>query len=68
MKECEKHIDKLPVRESWEGYHLPETQAKEIGFREGWQSALEWFYDQLGYSEEHEELKDLIEKELEETE
>lgn len=32
---------------------------------QAWQSALEWFYDKLGYSEEHEELKDLIEKELE---
>lgn len=30
-----------------------------------WRAALEWFYGKLGYSEEHEELKDLIEKELE---
>lgn len=33
-----------------------------------WRAALGWFYDKLGHSEEHEELKDLIEKELEETE
>ena len=33
--------------------------------RKGWKAALEWFYDQLGYSQEHEELKDVIEKELE---
>ncbi len=30
-----------------------------------WKAALEWFYDQLGYSQEHEELKDVIEQELE---
>lgn len=31
----------------------------------GWRASLEWLYGKLGYSEEHEELKDLIEKELE---
>ena len=32
----------------------------------GWRGALGWFYDKLDHSIEHKELKDLIEKELEE--
>lgn len=31
-----------------------------------WQAALRWFYTKLDHSQEHEELKDLIEQELEE--
>jgi len=41
MKECEKQIEKLPIRESWEGYHLTEIYAEEKGFRNGWRKALE---------------------------
>ena len=29
-----------------------------------WRAVLIWFYDKLGHSEGHKELKDLIEKEL----
>lgn len=31
-----------------------------------WRAALKWFYTKLDHSQEHEELKDLIEQELEE--
>ena len=30
-----------------------------------WKAALEFVYDKLGYSQEHEEIKDIIEAELE---
>lgn len=30
-----------------------------------WRAALGWFYNKLGYSTEHKELKDIIGKELE---
>ena len=30
----------------------------------GWNAALEWLYDELDYSQEHEEIKDKIEEEL----
>ncbi len=29
-----------------------------------WKAALEWLYDKLDYSQEHEEIKDMIEEEL----
>jgi len=32
---------------------------------DAWKAALEWVYDKLDYSEEHEKLKDIINKELE---
>ena len=34
------------------------------GIEEGWRAALEEVYKQLDYSEEHETIKDWIEKEL----
>jgi len=39
--------------------------AEEFAAKDAWRAALEWFYGNLGYSEEHEELKELIEQELE---
>ncbi len=39
MRECEKQLEKLPIRESMEGYHLPEISAQEQGFRQGWREA-----------------------------
>lgn len=58
MEAFEKHLaeDYLHVR--------PTSVDAEI-MRQEWRAALEWFYSKLGYSEEHEELKDFIEKELE---
>ena len=40
-------------------------KAELCGMKRGWRAFGEWFYGKLGYSEEHEELKDIIEKELE---
>ena len=37
----------------------------EIDFRLGFRAALNWFYEKLDFSIEHEELKDILEKELE---
>ncbi|KKN66039.1 hypothetical protein LCGC14_0475170 [marine sediment metagenome] len=31
---------------------------------ETWKAALEWVYDKLDHSQEHEEIKDVIEEEL----
>ena len=32
-----------------------------------WRACAEWFYTKLDHSQEHEELKDLLEQELEDT-
>ena len=45
----------------------PRSYGSEEWVREqGWRAALGWFYGELGFSEEHEELKDLIDKETKE--
>jgi len=40
MKECEKHLEKLPLKPE---RNYPSAQvAEEMGFRAGWKDALEW--------------------------
>ncbi len=36
----------------------------QLEFSAGWRAALEEVYNQLDYSEQHQEIKDWIEKEL----
>jgi hypothetical protein len=37
---------------------------RKCEFEEVWKAALEWMYNQLGYSEDDKRIKDIIEKEL----
>lgn len=51
---------------AFEAWYAGELIEHEKGYcMIAWRAALEWFYDKLGHSEEHGELKDLINKELE---
>ena len=61
MKEFELRYDEMKKLPEW-----PPKDEFDLFYshRMIWERALKWCYDQLGYSQEHEELKDIIEKEL----
>ncbi|KKN54801.1 hypothetical protein LCGC14_0588550 [marine sediment metagenome] len=50
--------------DAFEEWLKPRNVLYDIRAEAGWRAALKFLYDKLSYSEEHEELKDLIEKEL----
>ncbi len=48
--------------EKW--YKENQIYADRSHAKESWKAALSWLYDKLDYSQEHEDIKDIIEEEL----
>lgn len=69
-------IEDLVNDEPDEAAPCPDCQKPEPGefdfvfrgaYMNGWKAALGWIYDRLGHSQEHKQIKDIIEEELNNT-